>query len=269
MTFIATRRGTQSRLWLPRDLGVSLSAWYDGSDPTTITGTTSISQWRDKSANGNHLVQPSGGFQPSYAVTDAPYNTNTTGVLHTSSSAPSIPIGTSDRSVFMCSNMFSGRDGYSQFTFQYGGTSGTSGFGFSAYTTGTNGATGDSNSKNFEVYNGGSYVGPGPGVKPSLYNTTQIISILCANQNLVINSNGAQAYSGALSYNTTSGYLFVFNSSFGNVALQGHLYDLIILQKTSPSTTALVEGYLAWKRGLVGNLPVSHPYKLRPPTVAA
>jgi hypothetical protein len=33
------------------------------------------------------------------------------------------------------------------------------------------------------------------------------------------------------------------------------------------ATRQIIEGYLAWKWGLVANLPALHPYKSAPPTV--
>ena len=42
-----------------------LIAWYDASDATTITKTSDlVSQWNDKSGNGNHLLQSTGTNQP-------------------------------------------------------------------------------------------------------------------------------------------------------------------------------------------------------------
>lgn len=40
-----------------------LSMWYDASDTSTITGSP-VSQWNDKSGNGNHLIQPTAGQRP-------------------------------------------------------------------------------------------------------------------------------------------------------------------------------------------------------------
>ena len=42
-----------------------LTAWYDASDLSTITSSSgAVSQWDDKSGNGNHATQPTGGSQP-------------------------------------------------------------------------------------------------------------------------------------------------------------------------------------------------------------
>lgn len=49
--------------WTPLSLP-NLVAWYDASDSDTITISTGVSQWDDKSGNGRHLAQPTGGNQP-------------------------------------------------------------------------------------------------------------------------------------------------------------------------------------------------------------
>ena len=48
---------------LPSDLNLSL--WLDASDASTITQSNgSVSQWADKSGNGNHAVQPTSNNMP-------------------------------------------------------------------------------------------------------------------------------------------------------------------------------------------------------------
>jgi hypothetical protein len=47
--------------------------------------------------------------------------------------------------------------------------------------------------------------------------------------------------------------------------MQGSLYDMFLIDSADISVVAKVEGYLAWKRGLVSSLPASHLYKLQPP----
>ena len=55
---------------LPSDLNLSL--WLDASDFSTITETNgSVSQWADKSGNGNHAVQATLAKMPSYLVSNS------------------------------------------------------------------------------------------------------------------------------------------------------------------------------------------------------
>lgn len=56
----------QKRLWTPAsDRAESITAWYDGSDLSSMTfGTSGISQWNDKSGNGWHATQATDAFRP-------------------------------------------------------------------------------------------------------------------------------------------------------------------------------------------------------------
>ena len=55
--------------WTPTSLP-GLTAWYDASDPATITAATGkVSQWGDKSSLGHHLTQPTAAKQPTTGAT--------------------------------------------------------------------------------------------------------------------------------------------------------------------------------------------------------
>ena len=50
--------------WTPIDLA-DLLAWYDASDAATITESSgAVSQWNDKSGNGNNQLQSNVNFRP-------------------------------------------------------------------------------------------------------------------------------------------------------------------------------------------------------------
>jgi hypothetical protein len=57
-------------MWNPSELGADLAIWLDASDADTITlnGTT-VSQWSDKSGNDQHVVQDTASAQPLYLPT--------------------------------------------------------------------------------------------------------------------------------------------------------------------------------------------------------
>ncbi len=52
--------------WTPSDIGPSLYAWYDAADRASIFIGTGVSQWSDKSGGGRNLVQSVGSSQPAY-----------------------------------------------------------------------------------------------------------------------------------------------------------------------------------------------------------
>ncbi|MFM6394347.1 MAG: hypothetical protein ACKPFH_18075 [Dolichospermum sp.] len=56
------------------------------------------------------------------------------------------------------------------------------------------------------------------------------------------------------------------NGTFVSNGIEGSIYEFVLLsQEASNSTRQLIEGYLAWKWGLVANLLLSHPFKFNPP----
>jgi hypothetical protein len=56
--------------WTPADLGSALALWLDADDAGTITlNGTDVSQWNDKSGNGNHVSNATASTQPAYLAT--------------------------------------------------------------------------------------------------------------------------------------------------------------------------------------------------------
>jgi hypothetical protein len=65
----------------------------------------------------------------------------------------------------------------------------------------------------------------------------------------------------------TGSYLWLGQRSDG-YPLTGDFASVILCTgDLASSDQAMIEGYLAWKYNLVGNLPANHPYKSAPPTV--
>ena len=63
-------------------------------------------------------------------------------------------------------------------------------------------------------------------------------------------------------------YLYLGANSTGGQAWGGDIAELVLVSDTvSDSDRQKLEGYLAWKWGLEGNLDGSHPYASAPPTV--
>ena len=57
-----------------------------------------------------------------------------------------------------------------------------------------------------------------------------------------------------------------FNQTPGNDAMTGFIAEIIVYRALlTTQQVQQVEGYLAWKWGLTGNLPTTHPYKNSPP----
>jgi hypothetical protein len=61
---------TQVYPWTPALLGADLALWLDAADTDTITlNGSDVSQWDDKSGNGNHASQATAAEQPTYQAT--------------------------------------------------------------------------------------------------------------------------------------------------------------------------------------------------------
>lgn len=54
-------------LWTPKNLGNSLSLWFDASDASSlILENGFVSEWRDKSGNNKHAIQTTVSLRPQY-----------------------------------------------------------------------------------------------------------------------------------------------------------------------------------------------------------
>lgn len=246
----------------------NLGAWYDASDTSTInTGpgilySGKISTWNDLSGNGENLVQNTVANQPSISYS----GTNNVGSVNFDGSSnymlttdnnfsrfmqPNVSIflvmnGNNDSQTADVINAVKG-DGslYTQLLLPY---SSTVYFDSGAYNAGGRITVGTSG----VGQNIWSAIGSAPG-------------------NALVNKNGTTIVSGTFSTFTSfacplsvgartacgTGPGFYYNGSISEI--------LIYNTALSVSDYQAIEGYLAWKWGLQGNLPITHPYYLHPP----
>lgn len=241
-----------SILWTPAQLGTTvLNAWYDASDISTITlNSGNVSQWNDKSGNARHATQTNAAYQTPYSSAQI----NGLNVLLWPNSANPFSISTPSITtaksfIFLC-RYASG----SQATWivsnqaMFGG--------FISATVGLLGtAAGNSTWFSSLAYslgriNGGSQNNLNAAVALPL--ATSIVEAVAPT------TPGAQQF--AIGQDRT------FNSS--NRGWSGPIGEVLSLSVELPSADReKVEGYLAWKWGITGSLPVGHPYKNNPPTV--
>lgn len=70
---------------------------------------------------------------------------------------------------------------------------------------------------------------------------------------------------------TNDDYSYIGGGPAGNVGQfffsNSRIHELVCLEDTSTTNRQLIEGYMAWKHGLEGDLPSGHPYKTAAPTV--
>jgi M6 family metalloprotease-like protein len=243
-------------LWTPAELTVA--AWYDAADANTILKNGSaVTNWLDKSGNGLRLSQTNASFQPATGATINSLNAiNFTGDIMATASNPFSPT-VSNAFVIAVHKV----DTIANGTF------------FSL--------TGSSANRwqSHAPYGGDIlYFDCGGAASPNRINTTYgvsagssaLVSFYCSTA-----ANVQQVYkNGALLVGDSSGHAV---NTAGNITVGGvetsyqdtTLGEFIIIKGTVNTTTReKLEGYLAHKWGLQGNLPSNHLYKATAPSGA-
>ena len=240
--------------------------WFDAADTTTFSyssGTT-ISEWRDKSSNRYSVIQPTSGRQPSLtfgaqnSLPGIQFASNYY-LYQASTSMPNFTTGGST-SVMMVARNAANNDSWNIINtiwFDSAGGSGTLRYHFSFNQNTTDGTT---------LYTNGSLVGimTSNVVAPS---ANAILGFTASPTSQTIHTNGStNSYAGATLPNATGSSAFTFNDARNNAASANTMIFEMVGYNTQISVAErqLLEAYLAWKWGLVVNLPADHPYKTTP-----
>ncbi len=235
------------KLWRPSELGASLALWLDAEDTASITlNVNKVSQWNDKSGNGRNATQATAANQPTYVspgvqfgggfqnlAISVPYS----GVLSffmvaTPSSAPCYYVGRAQ--------------------FQGGGPT----------------ILGNFSGTSIEYYNSADRA-----TFSASPTSTFLVSYTQQLSGRIIGFyNGSSAFNIAQTDNQNPGVSWstignAFREAWSN-GVTGTMFEIILVSTVlDDGNRQRMEGYLAWKRGLQGNLPAGHPYKNTPPTV--
>lgn len=235
-------------LWTPSSL-TNAFAWFDGNDASTITESGGvISQWDDKSGNANHWTQGSAPLRPDYTgsingVTVPKLNTNKffTGPNINFSTHLMIavvrPVSDVNENDFL-------------------------------------GSSGTSNPNSFSLFRLGklrslSWVG-GFAQLDSAASVTAGSSVLVGqgqqSNTFYSQLNGTQISTTGV---TTSGSTVTLQNARPSIQKETDIAEVVVIdQAWTTDDRQRIEGYLAWKWGLEGSLPVGHPYKLEAPSLA-
>jgi hypothetical protein len=273
-----SRRFAQN--WTPAALGSALALWLDADDASTIVlnGST-VSQWSDKSGNGRNATQAIAASQPTRTLSglngktvltfdgmDDFLNAGTTSTwnfLHNGSSSAVAFVGQMGQPTTPSTKRMD--------LFNTGGSSSVySGyflnFGINDTQVRSNASRGVSGTISFTL------------VTSFPQRATPVILINrvdadnpTASQRTIININGGGDVGGNTSTSSASsansGIPLNIGSS-GSTGFVGFLSEIIFVNsELSLADHQHLEGYLAWKWGLQGNLPANHPFKNSPPTV--
>lgn len=254
----------QSRLWSPEQLRPKV--WLDSQSPGAFTIVSSaISQWNDKSGNGNHATQTTAGRRP--VIADNAIN-----------SLPAVRFDGTDDWMKITGCTFA----QSPFSFYMvhalrslrnmwpvlwgessGSTTGTFGVGINNGTLGNQIAI-----HGLGVQTVSSDLTSGTVPRILAWLSAGIVSGGCtatirrsgtpANSAVTI-SSGLVAGADITIAAEREGAGSITNSDMGEV--------LQFSEQHSLREAQLVEGYLAWRWGMVSDLPASHPFANRPPLI--
>lgn len=259
------------RPFLPNEI-TSLRLWYDAADVNTVqlSSGNNISVWRDKSGFRYNAVQTTPANQPTYNTGNSVIFNGTsssfiatdpdirpTNVYMVMSSYPAALSGASSRTLFRkgvsgSTLEFFIREQYNttvtpnQYYYDFFVASGTTNF---IYST-------TPNSNQFVAWNQNRRF-----ILEATFTFGSPLSILIDGTTAPGTATGTPAGQNNLTSNMYIGVEQTAATYFG-----GEYNEVLMFnQGLSVSDRQKVEGYLAWKWGIVANLPASHPYKYTPP----
>jgi hypothetical protein len=279
----------QKRLWSPSVLQPKL--WLDSSDLSTITISTGVSEWRDKSGNQLNAIQTNTARQPTlvpngfngrptlrfdgiddFLLVNTPaatFNFLHNGDQSSVSFVANMGALGADPNVaysMLSTSVASAEVGISIFYEDRTLVTGNN----ALRVFGTRGVVNDPtiNSVSSNVYT--------PGV-PSITTLRIDADNSTAAQRAVGNVNGGSDLAAntltatpttANATNQLTLGIAVFSGSSFNSPLLGDYSELVIISNNTPKLELQnLEGYFAWKWGLTTNLPASHPFANRPPLI--
>jgi len=247
--------GRAPKPWTPAQLDVQ--AWYDADAAYTIHEDTTagrVSQWDDRSGNGNHMTQATSTAEPATGTRtlngrNALDFDPTSDDQHLSNAAPTVSGREWDIFAVMAIDTVSG----------------------SGYLCILNGAgSGQIRGNRYDDYSiGGAYdsgagfgeAGQAGDTNPHIWNGRVAVSGV----RLLIDGTQIYAYTGNRGVVTIDGYIRVGANAFLADGFNGRIAEFILVPHLNDEFRYKVEGYLAHKWGLAANLPAAHPYKNHAP----
>jgi hypothetical protein len=239
---------TRPQTFTPADITTSL--WLDAQDSSTIThSSNAVSQWDDKSGNGNHATQSTASSQPTYSST----------VM--AGGKPGLDFNVD----YMSFPEIDGTDKTLFFVFEPDAAVQNYLLGHS-----TNNIQTKINTSNKVEYANNPQWYPN-GFQSSTAISLASISIVgfVLDSTLTYSVNGTAQNDPTKTRNTS-----IENTKFDQIGkqrsfdptLNGKIGEIVVMDSVSSTDREKMEGYLAHKWGLTSNLPSDHPYKTLWPT---
>lgn len=271
-------------LWTPASITTAL--WLDAADTTTVTESGgAVSEWRDKSGNARHFAQATAGNRPAYtayALNNRPVIDFAADFLTSSSAASTWNFlhNSTGSSVFIAAKAGTASDPNALYGFIGTNANASSNIGCTLFyddriSVPRNNATcalvSNGTAGNFVVnhvqantWTPNAYQIIGAVTDPNNATTGQR-SLFYVNGGSVLTSNTG---SNSLTNSNATNTLDVGSCGGGTFTLTGGIAEIVITSGLiSTPSRLLIEGYLAHKWGLSGNLPSDHPYKNTAPTI--
>ncbi|MFN7510047.1 MAG: Ig-like domain-containing protein [Betaproteobacteria bacterium] len=266
--------------WTPLALNPLL--WLDAADPSTVTTTaTGVSQWRDKSGNSRHAGQNTPTLQPAYVAS----------AINGQPAVRFAPEGGGARDILAVSWAVTSSNLTVYVVFRKPGSSGNRAHWYGRLVSFWNTANGAANPGDFGNTNGwiaamlaqeGGSVSFGvtlPAVatwrnswtspitaQPLTYGAPHIVGSTIGGTAVSLRLNGEQTTGTTSPTAMNANQMLIGGSPAGvDSELFGDIGEIFITTALATIDQQRVEGYLAWKWGLVGNLPAGHPFKSAPP----
>jgi hypothetical protein len=247
-------------LWTPSDLDSgTLTAWYK-ADSLSLNDGDGVSSWTDSSGNGNDVSQATSARQPTFETNEL----NSKPVIRYDGSndilsdgdIADLDVGTGD--IWMASVFKSTDDGGAQFFLEKGSTT------FALMTS----AAGI-----LQARIGGTTNIP----QQSAGNWSRTGFVIVTASRVSSSCNGFVNGSDMTTTGTTnsgsisnSNVLDLGATAVGGQPMTGDIAEVLVGGATlSTEDRQKIEGYLAHRYGLEGNLPSDHPYKSAAPTTGA
>jgi hypothetical protein len=247
----------QGRLWTPAQRrGLDLGGWYDAADLSTLSIATGVSQWNDKSGNGNHVVQATASAQPTLA-------------LNAINGLPTLRFVTANTQMLeklSVTGMGSRAGGISMIIVaKVDSTAVAQGLVDISDGTGTNRTVLfliETSAARYRMANDTAT----PFTDTTAYHIFGGTGLTTAGNTVWadgISATITSPFPDETSVNLRIGTLY------GNFyPVSGNIAEVLIFRSSLADIDRnRVEGYAAWKWGLVRTLPASHPYKNRPPLI--
>jgi hypothetical protein len=239
---------------MPNRLGASLALWLDAADTSTVilNGST-VSQWADKSGNGNHVSQAIAANQPAYSTGLVTFDGSNDALFAATPIITTTDAGTV--TMFSVSSLVAGESGY-----LYGALDGGGGCGLYQENNNIGFARSIAGASSNQRPHGIALPGQG------------VIGVVFSDNTANHSFNGTiTSVTGGLAFTAPTVEFTLGNRRNGASAAtywQGGHREIVV-SNTALSTTdrQKLEGYLAHKWGVATDLPAAHPFRIVPPTV--